>query len=308
MKKTVFKSLFYAVFMTVFFCISSVNANVQSDTINYGDALIVYIASEPEMGGEFPIDARGILILPQVGGVDIGQISVIGQTANQVKEEISRRLSEYFVNSDCTVALTSSAKFVSIYGQVMSSGAFQYKDNMKILDLFISTQGLNSEADPTKVSIFREGSNEAINLDISDLLNGVNADNNITLKPGDYVIVPSIRSTTNIKVITLGKVASPGSVYVPKGSRLMDVYAEAGGAIGRASLGRTYIIRMVDNKPQIIHCDIKQLVSRADMTQNVEVLDGDIFFVPESDGVDIMKVVNDILDINLLKNTLKSDF
>lgn len=308
MKKTFLMDVFCVVILTVLFCISTTNAMEQGDLINFGDALVIKISAEPKMGGTFPIDEQGVLTIMPVDGVDIGQMKVVGLTPKQVKEELSRRLSEYFVNSDCSIILTTSAKFVSIYGQVGSSGALQYKNGMNIMDLLIWAQGLKAEADPTKVSILREDTSEPINLDVSDLVDGISNENNIDLKPGDYVIVPPIRSTTQIKVIALGKVVLPGSVYVSKNSRLMDVYAAAGGSIGRASLGKTYIIRMVDNKPQVIHCDLKQLISRADMTQNVEVKDGDIFFIPESEGVDIMQVVGDVLDMNLLKKTLQNDF
>ena len=107
-----------------------------------------------------------------------------------------------------------------------------------------------------------------------------------------------------IKVIVLGKVSSPGTVYLPEGSQVLDVIAQAGGTAGRAAVGNTYIIRVVESKPVVIRSDLKALINRAELKENVEVKDGDIVFVPETSRIDIRSILGDLAKLNLLKTVV----
>ncbi len=108
-----------------------------------------------------------------------------------------------------------------------------------------------------------------------------------------------------MKIIVLGKVSSPGTLHLKEGAQILDVLSAAGGASGRAAVGKTYIIRVVNGEPIVIHSDLKALINRADLRENVEVKDGDIVFVPETSRVNLKEIINNLSTLNLIRSTVQ---
>jgi hypothetical protein len=79
--------------------------------------------------------------------------------------------------------------------------------------------------------------------------------------------------------------------------------AAAGGTAGRAGLGKSYLIRLVDNRPTAVPVDIKALLNRLDLSQNRTILNNDILFIPESGGVNLNEIMTNISMLNLLNQT-----
>jgi len=300
------------IFSFVFLIVANPAVARKNETkLGVGDHIVVRVPAEPNLGGEFRIDANGDLYLNIIEGLDLGAVNVVGKSTSEVEEELMQRLSRYYEDPEVTVQLLSFGlrpqSEVSIFGKVNASGSFAYQEGISLLDLLVDAGGLAEDADLTSISLYRE--DEPVRyLDIRDLIEGRSSEGNIYLEEGDYIIVPGIRPAMQIKVMVIGKVAQTGSVYLPEDARVLDVLAEAGGAQGRAAVGKSYIIRVEDGKPVVLHSDIKALINGADISQNIQMKDGDVLFIPETNRVDIMKVVNDLLDLNLLKNVVEDDY
>jgi protein involved in polysaccharide export with SLBB domain len=190
---------------------------------------------------------------------------------------------------------------VSIYGEIKNSGSFRYHDGMTLLDLLIEGGTLSDKADLSNVRIVR--GDLIILRDVTDLVYGKSLIPNMPLQSGDYVIIPQQQAQSKIKVLVLGKVARVGSVYLPEGSSVLDALAAANGPEGRAGLGKAYIIRLVDDLPTAVPVDIKSLINRLDLAQNRTLIDGDVFFIPESGGVDLNNLMSNLSFFNLIKST-----
>lgn len=97
--------------------------------------------------------------------------------------------------------------------------------------------------------------------------------------PQVNLIVEQYRSQ---QVSVLGEVNKPGMYAIERGNRLMDLLAMAGGV--NASGGESAVlIRKGGNEAQGRPIDLFQLLQKGDMTQNVEVGDGDIIYIPRMD-------------------------
>lgn len=87
------------------------------------------------------------------------------------------------------------------------------------------------------------------------------------------------------KVYVMGEVAQPGLVNLSIDN--MNAYAALASAGGWTSHGRstrTQIIRVIDGTMYYRRLDMKQYIKKHDLTQNVMVEDGDIIYVPSSNG------------------------
>ena len=114
---------------------------------------------------------------------------------------------------------------------------------------------------------------------------------------GEYLRIPDmsllITSYGPRRVYVMGNVASPGIRDLSVDS--MNAYAalaSAGGWTNRARSTRIQIIRVRDDVMYYRTLNMKDYVKKHDLTQNVVLEDGDIVYVPASNGI---KINEDIL-------------
>ena len=196
-------------------------------------------------------------------------------------------------------------KVVTLFGEVMNPTITTYYQSMTLLDLLVEGRNVSDDADLSKVRIVsREGDSNVY--DITGLINGQDLSKNVVLSAGDYVIVPPQTTSQKIKVIALGQVSEPGTYTVGKGCTVMELLGEAGGPIGRAGVGKSYIVRLVDNVPTAVPVDMKALINRLDLAQNRVLQHGDIFYIPESGGVKLNQILQNMSLISLLDSTFSS--
>ena len=114
---------------------------------------------------------------------------------------------------------------------------------------------------------------------------------------GEYLRIPDmsllITSYGPRRVYVMGNVASPGIRDMSIDS--MNAYAalaSAGGWTNRARSTRIQIIRVRDDVMYYRTLNMKDYIKKHDLTQNVVLEDGDIVYVPHSNGI---KINEDIL-------------
>lgn len=270
----------------------------------------VRIPAEPELSGEYEIMSNGKFYFPVLEDIDIGYVEADGKTIAAVEEDIRSRLNKYYADDSVTVDLIAveirPGQGISIFGMVSFPKVVKYEEGLKLLDILMSAGSFKEGANLHKVSLSRD--NNITYMDISDLVQGRNFVSNIDMKEGDIIIVPNMIEYTNAQVTILGKVSKPGSYLLPDDTLVLEAVAAAGGPEGRAAVGKTIIIRMQDGEPKVIHIDLKALINKADLTQNLGVRDGDVIFVPETERFDVMRIVDHILDLNMLRRTINEDF
>ena len=112
----------------------------------------------------------------------------------------------------------------------------------------------------------------------------------IQAKLSRYVKIPSmslaVKSYGPRRIYVMGEVSKPGIQKMDIDS--LNAYAaivSAGGFTKRGRSTRVQVIRVEDDTMYYRRLNIKSFIRRHDLTQNVAIQDGDIVYVPKSNGI-----------------------
>jgi len=160
--------------------------------IEAGDVINVQVFPAEEFSKEVTVQPDGTIDIPLAGPV-----KVEGMRAEDLEKILTAKFSKYVSNPRITVNIRKfSANRIAIIGEVKSTGYFEYREGMKLLDLVAQAGGLGDYPKAGKVKIYRrvkdaEGKTqeEVIKVDIASIMDG-NMDKNIAMAAGDIVYVP----------------------------------------------------------------------------------------------------------------------
>ncbi len=193
LKKTIYG--FFMLFIGIFLFNSSVNAAQQSGeglpqeyTFGAGDILEVSVFGEPELSKSVFVRIDGKISLPLIGDVQAAD-----NTAENLAQTISGRLVKFISDPNVTVILTqSNSKAYYILGQILTPGQYLITQQISVLQAIAKAGGLLEWAKKSKIMIIgRPGTAQTIKyFNYDDFLGGNNIDQNITINPGDTIVIP----------------------------------------------------------------------------------------------------------------------
>ncbi len=118
--------------------------------VGAGDKLAIRVAGEPDLTGEFPVDASGAISLPYVQS-----ITVAGMTTPQIEELVTTKLrTGYLRKPQVSVQATSLRPFY-ILGEVTTAGAYPYQPGMTVQNAIAIAAGYGARADKGEVLLTR---------------------------------------------------------------------------------------------------------------------------------------------------------
>ncbi|MEB3218891.1 MAG: SLBB domain-containing protein [Nostocales cyanobacterium 94392] len=291
-----------------------------------GDRIRVNVFEVPEYSGDYVIPPGGAVNLPLVGSVPIE-----GLTTEQAADAIARRYARFLRRPIISVNLLSPRPInVFVAGEVTRPGAYTLRleggagqdpgiQYPTVLAALTTAQGVTLSADITQVQLRRRiagGRQETINLNLDDLIKTGRSFQDITLRDGDTVYVPTSRNfnvatarniaaanfaadpTRPRTVAVVGEVIRPGSYLVTSGAiegggnnqntpnisgqpTITRALQLAGGITPQANV-RNVIIRRPTRTgtEQIINVDLWRLLTSGDVNQDIVVQDGDTIIFP----------------------------
>jgi protein involved in polysaccharide export with SLBB domain len=142
---------------------------------------------------ESKIDPTGQIMFPL-----IGEVPAAGKTIVELRDEIQQRLSEYFVNPQVTINVSSIlSQKIHVLGEVTSPGSFTMEQKILIWEGILKAGGFTRDANEKKVLLVRSEKGIAkvnvINLDIKEMVKDGKLTQNAYLKNGDILYVPPKR-------------------------------------------------------------------------------------------------------------------
>ncbi|MFM6106144.1 MAG: polysaccharide biosynthesis/export family protein [Sphaerospermopsis kisseleviana] len=287
-----------------------------------GDRIRVNIFEVPEYTGEYQVPPGGSINLPL-----IGSISVLGLTTEQAADEIARRYARFLKRPLISVNLLSPRPInIFVVGEVTRPGAYTLSlqgsggDNPglqypTILAALSTAQGVTLAADVTKVQLRRKvgrSGEQVIALNLKEITQTGRIPQDITLRDGDTIVVPTARDfnvaearnlfaanyaasqTAPRTVAITGQVYRPGSYSVTPGGggndggapgtslpTVMRAIQLAGGITSQADVRNIKIRRPTRiGSEQTLNLNLWELLQTGDLNQDVVLQDGDTIVVP----------------------------
>ncbi|MBV8456675.1 MAG: polysaccharide export protein [Acetobacteraceae bacterium] len=172
-------------------------ATTSTDTATYvigaGDTLGVFVYQSPQLSED------GVAVRPD-GKISIPlvqDIQAAGLTPDRLAQNIAKRLTEYVKDPHVTVIVKSFVgpldSQIKVIGEAAEPQAIPYRDGMHVLDVLIATKGLTKYAAGNRALIVRHlphGKTEDIHVHLSDLINDGDMRQNVSIEPGDTLIIP----------------------------------------------------------------------------------------------------------------------
>ncbi|MGB3311863.1 MAG: SLBB domain-containing protein [Nodosilinea sp.] len=206
-------------------------------TLGAGDRVQMVLFRLPQYSGEFEVQVDGSLSLPLVGNVNIRDL-----TLQQASATISQRYSQYLRRPEVSLNLIARRPLVvGIAGEINRPGAYPLNIEgtsfPKLTQLFEVAGGITQSANLREVQIQRQvnGRTQTFTANLWDLINTGNLNQDIALRDGDSIFIPSTLvpldeapilaaarfspdSSVPINIAVVGEVFRPGPYSLRGGS------------------------------------------------------------------------------------------
>ncbi len=130
------------------------------------------------------------------GGISfplVGELTAAGLTADQLREEIRKRLERFIPDAMVTVSVVHVASYrIYVLGRVNKPGDFTVGRDVDVLQALTLAGGLTPFAHENDIRVVRkvDGRTTTIPFRYSDVLKDGDLAQNITLRSGDVLLVP----------------------------------------------------------------------------------------------------------------------
>ena len=247
-----------------------------------GVELDIEVAELEETRARSKVMPDGMLYYDVARGID-----VTGKTMSEISTLLSKSLESDYVNPIVTVnvAKADSQRFWML-GQVQKPGAYPITRPTTLISALSEGGGLLTNTESSEVSnpeaadleraiLIRNG--DLIPVDFDRLVREGDMSQNVYVKGGDYIFVPSL---TTRSFYVLGHVNKPGPVYFERGATLVSAVAAAGGPQTDAIVTKALILRGGTLHPQVAVVNLRDIMKGQEPDLKLE--GGDIVWVPRS--------------------------
>jgi polysaccharide export outer membrane protein len=156
--------------------------------IGQGDVLEVFVWRNEQLSREILVRPDGMISLPL-----LQDIRAEGLTVLQLKDEITRRFSEYLENPRVTVIVKQIGSYkVSVLGRVVRPGVYPITGDTTIVEAISMAGGFTEWANKRKITLIRDeaGTKKNYRINYKKIESGKDPRHNVVLKRGDTIIVP----------------------------------------------------------------------------------------------------------------------
>lgn len=183
-------SLLLTCVMALFFYGKPADAASGNETyrLRPGDVVMISVWREDAL-------QREVRILPD-GGLNFplaGRLQVDGATTTEVESLITDRLKQYISDPVVTVVVSSiDGNRIYVIGKINKPGPIVLSEPMTALQALSMAGGLNTFASGNDIKVLRvKGTKqELLPVNYNDLIKGRNLHTNVSLHPGDTILVP----------------------------------------------------------------------------------------------------------------------
>jgi polysaccharide export outer membrane protein len=155
------------------------------------DVLDITVWKNTDLSKTVQVRPDGRISLPL-----IGDVAAVSRTSAQLTEEISTRLKAYMENPTVSIVVKEVNSYaIFVLGEVAKPGRYPLKSKTTLLQAITLASGLTPVASRNKIVIFRFAKDGEplmkIKASYDDIVLRDGIGQNIELKPGDTIVVPS---------------------------------------------------------------------------------------------------------------------
>ncbi|MBM4333690.1 MAG: sugar ABC transporter substrate-binding protein [Deltaproteobacteria bacterium] len=168
--------------------IKEIKADSSDYIIGPEDVLHIHVWKEDSLTRTVQVRMDGNISLPL-----IDETMAAGLTPLKLKEVLIEKLKNFLDIPNVSVIVTEANSYkVFISGQVRTPGVYRLRSETSIAQIISMAGGFTEWANPKKIIILRKenGKENRIIVNYKKIVQGEDLSANITLKPGDTIIVP----------------------------------------------------------------------------------------------------------------------
>jgi polysaccharide export outer membrane protein len=161
--------------------------------IGPGDSLQVFVWRNPELTATVPVRPDGKITVPLVQ-----DMVAVGKSPAILARDIEKVLGEFVKSPQVNVIVTnplSAYSQVRVIGLVAQPQSIPYREGMTVLDAVLKVGGLTQFAAGNRAKIVRMegGKQHEIRVKLQSLVDKGDMKQNVSLLPGDVLVVPEVR-------------------------------------------------------------------------------------------------------------------
>ena len=155
------------------------------------DVLDITVWKNADLSKTVQVRPDGRISLPL-----IGDVAAVGRTSDQLTQEIANRLKAYMENPTVSIVVKEVNSYtIYVLGEVAKPGRYPLKSKTTLLQAITLASGFTPVASRNKIVVFRFGKDgepmTKIKASYDDIVMRDGTNQNIELKPGDTIVVPS---------------------------------------------------------------------------------------------------------------------
>jgi len=237
------------------------------------DELQISVYGDDELSNTQTVRPDGKIAFPLVG-----DIYVIGMTPDELRTQITLRLSKFVRNPQVTVLVSKyNSKQVYVLGQVKTPGVVRLSSDITVLQGIAHAGGTTDDADLQGALLVRDA--QIVPVNFERLLRNGDFTQNIPLHPNDTILVPNVSGR---KVFILGEVKQPVAIPLKHAVSLIESLSIAGGLTRDGDSKSVVIVRGGLGTSNMFTVNVDHITDKAVTGKNVMLQPNDIVYVPKT--------------------------
>lgn len=265
------------------------NTSGESYRLAVGDVISVRIFGDTDIGPvQVTVAPDGYIYYASLNGV-----YAKGKTLSDVRFEIENQLKELYLTPNVTLNLTSANDYTfTILGKVNRPGVYPIADSLRLREAIGIAGGIQKErffdkqqnseiidlVDLERSFVIRD--NEKIRPDFESLLESCANNQNMFIKPGDYIFLAPKRSDA---IYVIGSAITPNRIPYTKHLTISEAVAKGRGwstdnyQFKAANLSKVLIVRGSLKCPRTVEVDILKIMNGE--ARDFYLMPGDIVYL-----------------------------
>ncbi len=175
--------------------------------LNPGDVVEVQYRYTPEFNQTLTIQPDGFVVT-EIGG----ELKIGGLTLDQAHRKLLQKVSVRLKDPEVTLVLKEFQKpYFVVAGEVAQPGKFEMREKVTALQAVLLAGGFKDSAKSSQILIFRRINSEFAEVKVMNfkrLKKSIDLESDLTLQPGDLIMVPRNTLSKVERYVRLASIAS----------------------------------------------------------------------------------------------------